>query len=353
MFKQLFVEIIDLLPSKISDNKVFAEIIEVLNKEVPESIDSTPSRLAVSPVLYAKLMEKNLAKARTVFENEYEESLLNATMFVPSGLITLRIKDYKVLQKIILNASTFDGEHKEIELTIYPDLTVLKTISSKMKENKIVAYDYNARLFDNDDNELEIDSEREKDIHFAETFYVPITEARKYRLHFQEHIDYLNKNMQINQKRDLDLNTNDNLFTPPFRLTDIERRMRDETESMLADIFEREKEEYELTGDLDYIVKEIEMIIGESDEIVMSSYLYQALEQHLLATTNNTLYNKGMIIKRLNGEYTLYYLHIENDKAIGTGKPITEEEIRQILNSNPNNYEVEGLLEFFNLGYSR
>ncbi len=351
MLKKVLEEILHLLPTNISENEVFENIADVLLSELPVNTEIGASRLAISPSLYSTLVKNNPELSTYVIENEHKENLANFTIFLNQGLITLRIRDYGDLIAIKLNATSFDGIIKNIDVAIFDDTTLLETTFERHKEDKIIEYDYNKRIFE-DGNEVELDTEQEKDINFSQKFYVPVKEARNYRLNFKKYTDFLNVNRDREQKRELDLHSIDNLFTSPFILKDLDAYIRKNLEKELEETFERE-ESIVAPKKLDNVIKEIEMIIGNSDEIVMSNYLYLALECYLLEIPNSDLYNKGVIIKKLNGEYTLYYLHIENDKAIGTGKPITEEEIRQILNSNPNNYEIEGLLEFFNLGYSR
>ena len=121
----------------------------------------------------------------------------------------------------------------------------------------------------------------------------------------------------------------------------------------ISTVYEEEKQSIKLTGKLDQIIHGIENAIGESEEIIMSDFLYQALESYFFEVSD-ILYNKGIIIKRLNGEYILYYIHLENDKIIiGNSQTLKEEEIKKIMDSNPFNYEVRGLREFFGLGLNR
>ena len=62
------------------------------------------------------------------------------------------------------------------------------------------------------------------------------------------------------------------------------------------------------------------------------------------------LYNKGIIIKKENGIYTLYYIHIEKDKAIGMSQILQEADIKQILANNTTNPNLDELKNFFGLG---
>ena len=351
MLKEVLEKILYLLPSSLSENEVFENIEEALLNEIPIDMKIGFSRLAISPSLYYAFIKNNPELSPYVIKNESETSLTNITIFPNQGLITLRIRDYGDLIAIKLNATSFDGMMKNIDIAIFDDTTLLETTFERRKEDKIVEYDYNKKIFE-DGNEIELDTEQEKDINFSQRFYVPLQDARKYRLNFKKYADFLNVNRDQEQKRELDINTLDNLFTSPFALKDLEDYIKKNIEKDLEEIYDI-NETIITVGKLDNIIKEIEMIIGKSDEIIMSNYLYLALEAYSLEIPNSDLYNKGVIIKKLNDKYTLYYLHIENDKAIGTGKEINEEEIKAILKSNPNNYEVEGLLTFFNLGYQR
>ena len=62
------------------------------------------------------------------------------------------------------------------------------------------------------------------------------------------------------------------------------------------------------------------------------------------------MYNDGLIIKKLNDKYTLYYIHIENDKVIGMHQNLTTNDIDKILEANKDSQNLEHLNSFFGLG---
>lgn len=49
----------------------------------------------------------------------------------------------------------------------------------------------------------------------------------------------------------------------------------------------------------------------------------------------------------------MYFLHVENDQIIGIKQTLNEEDLKELLNNNPENKNIEGLLDFFNLGNTR
>lgn len=352
MFKEMFKKIIELLPENIRDNVIFEQVIEALQNELPDEVNFNIVNISVASDIYDALIE-DYPDLKEIKTSNNEEQLLNLTLLLNQGLITLKIKDHRFAQNINLKTVDYNGEEKDIELIIIEDRIILDTTEIKEKNDRIIKYIYNTSAYDESGTKIEIDEEKAKDINFSEKFLVPLEDAKYYRTHFNDYIDFLNENRIKEQRRREDLIINDNLFTSPFVLKDLELFIRTSVEEEISTVYEEEKQSIKLTGKLDQIIHGIENAIGESEEIIMSDFLYQALESYFFEVSD-ILYNKGIIIKRLNGEYILYYIHLENDKIIiGNSQTLKEEEIRKIMDSNPFNYEVRGLREFFGLGLNR
>ena len=353
MFKEMFKKIIELLPENIKDNMIFVQVIEALQHEMQSETDLNIVNISVSSNIYCDLIKDYPNLKEIMKPSSNSECLLNLTLLLNRGLIIFKIKDCQFVQNINLKTVDYSGEKKNIELIIVENRTILETTEMKEQNDKITKYSFHPSAYDEFGNRIEIDVEKAKDINFSEVFLIPLEEARNYRIHFHDYLEFLNDNRIKEQRRREDLVINDNLFTSPFVLKDLELCIRAYTEEEISTAFQTEKQPIKLTGKLNQIIKGIEGIIGESEEIIMSELLYQAIESYLFEVSD-ILYNKGTIIKKQNGEYTLYYIHLENDKImLGNSKILNEEEIKMIMDSNSFNYDVKGLPEFFGLGLKR
>lgn len=354
MFKQVFSSIIELLPSNIKGNVVFIQVSQELKEKLPDEIDYNISRVMVSGDIYHHLVNKYPELQDKFKKSSDSKKVVDLAIFIADYLFLFNIRDYQFFQSIELNALSYDGEHQIINVTLINDETLLESTYEKTDEHDMIkAYDYNVASFNADGSRREIlDIEEAKDLAFANKFFVPVEQAREYRTHFDEYKTFLNENVVKAQLRNEDMVTVDNIFTPPFVLTDLEFFIRDTREEEIALIFSREKEPIKLTGKLDNVLKELSGVIGASEEVIMSSSLYDALTSYLFEV-RNILYDKGIIIKRLNDEYIAYYIHIENDKIIGTSQKLNANDIQVILDNNLGNENIEGLQVFFQRGLSR
>ena len=55
------------------------------------------------------------------------------------------------------------------------------------------------------------------------------------------------------------------------------------------------------------------------------------------------------ITKKIDNEYTLYFIKINSDKITSMSRPITLEQAREMYNSHEFNKNIYGLQEFFQI----
>ena len=354
MFKVIFAEILKLIECEFN-NKLFGETTEALMQEIPEDTSIESVRLAVAPFIYQSLIEIHPSLKDKIIVNENETSLLNLTFFNKDGLVIFRLKDTMLEYLMELILTNMAGESKRINLHIKDEESKLEIINQQDDNGLITNYDHEIVYYDALGTKIDKDTELEKDYHFSLEFCLPLKDARKYRLNFQENAEFLNRNRYININRSYEENLKDNLFHSPFNIDDLEIHLLSELDKEVAEIYQSpyHKMPHQKTGKLDSLLSSLKNLLGASEEIIISDNLYQTLSYYLFDLTSGYLYNKGIIIKKLNGEYTLYYLHLDNDQIIGVPEILTKEDVDLIFASEPANYNVIGLQEFFGLTHNR
>ena len=354
MFKEVFESVYEQLPEEITNNRVFEEILKTIMGQIPENLSLDKILLCVSPEIFRELGNFYSEEIEEVIISESEESLFNITYIRYSVQIIKNLKKDELGYKLKTYINFSNNTSKKIILTMREQRNKVEVINEN-KDNEIYN-DFHYDVFYYDDNGKNIngiDTERVKDEYFSEEFYVPVKEARKYRLNFKQYKNFLSRNRFQMINKIFEERLVDNLFRPPFKIEDLEKFIREEMEREISLAITSEPNEYILTGVLDQIIANLKNIIGKSDGVVISENLYQNLSFYLLGLTSNMLYNQGLLIKKEEGNYTLYQLHLNNNGIIGIPTPLKKEDLKFILNSNPLNLEVSGLQEFFGIDKTR
>ena len=351
MNSQMLEDFLNLLPEEFKENEIFNSIMELLKKELEENAKIL--HLSLSSIFIADVLNFYPELSNIVIVDENTEDLINFSILTKDGLISLNIRDYDTLKGMKLSTTATNGYQKTLTLIITDQIMDLRIKSQKEENGFITEYDYDIKLYDIDGNELELDKENEKDLDFSEEFAIPLKDARAYRLNFHKHIDFLNENKIKSEQREMDLMFKDDLFRSPFKIDDLEKFIRQEQDRDVLEFIDEIPPKYSLTGKLDHFIENIKRIIGESEEVIISENLYYALSNYLLGFDRNIIYNKGKLINKLNGRFFMYFLHVENDQIIGIKQTLNEEDLKELLNNNPENKNIEGLLDFFNLGNTR
>lgn len=351
MFKQLLNDIIHLLPNTFTDNIIFKRTIKELQKLFPNEVDFSTSRLSLSTSIYNYISNRYPIIKDRLYQHDSRESLVYLTLFIDGGLIILRIKDFDRLQKIYFSLTSYNGLTKEIKLTMSQGFSVIESIRKKEENYMITEYDYNIKTF-NKKGELQVcDEELEKDLKFSEEFLVPLEEARKYRLNFKDYIEYLNENKIKETSRQEEQNLADYHFRPSLLIDDLEIFIKREMAKDVSMFINFQTDDLRVSGIFSNVINNLKSLIGTNEGIIISENIYNSLVSYLLGQNNRILYNKGIIIKKINGIYTLYYVLLENERITSVAKQLSEKEINLLLQRNVDNQDLEELKTFFGYGH--
>lgn len=347
MLQEIFEDIISLMPSNLKNNKLFTEITKSFSNEIPNDNHFNQFYLKVPENDFFELISTYPELHGNLEIGEDEGRLLHLTLYINQGLVTISIKNINEIGRLKIAWREINGKQKEIELIVSNKHTFLRKLSKTEELNWITDYSYDINVYDKDGKPISIDLEDDKDIEFSKEFCIPEEEARKYRLHFKEYIDFLNESRLKGINKEVYSNINDSMFCPPFKLEDMEVFLKEELDKMAGE----EPEEYKSSGKLNNIIKSLKEIIGPSEEIILSEDLYDAFSNYLLGILDKILANDGLIIKKIRGQYILYYIHIENDKIMGIHEILNDNSIEKIIEANQTNQHLESLNDFFGRGY--
>lgn len=339
MFRRIFNSLLELLPARLKEDRLFKSVVKIVKEKIPDEITDNQSRIVLREDLYSSLIVAFPSLKEFVLPSKNDEGIVDFTFINDKEVIAFKINEYQLFMNVKLNLAHYNGVHQKAEIGIFKDRTVLETTFIE-EEDYIKNYEYNVFVYDNKGNLIRGADEEAKDRNFANFFWVDLEDAREYRTHFAKYAVFLTNNRLKEQKRLEDLYTIDSLFTSPFSLNDLENYIRKEVG------LEAEEVASGATENLADIKRMIATLIGTSEEIVLSSHLYQNLEAYHFKLSR-LLYDKGVIIKRLDNQYTLYYVHVENDKIIGMKNELNGADIKKVLDNNVANYDVPGLPKFF------
>lgn len=351
MFNEILTKIISLLPDEVVEDVMFEHIITNLKKELEDESKIQCIQASVSPNLYHEL--NTLYPKFGLSMTSGEENYFYFTFFKDISLMSFNLKERNSIYVVELILTAKDIDKQRITLSIGDRLNKLEKLKEKSNGAITEDFKYDVAYYNKDGKKLEnIDLELERDLKFSKYFLVPIKDAREYRLNFKKYADFLNKNRFQKQNSEYDLIANNTILTIPFSIKNLEVFIKEENDrEWLGE--DDEHTEYKNTGALDSIVASIEELIGDSEEVIMSKTLLESLSIYLFGISSNMLYNKGLIIKKLNQIYTLYYVHLEQDKIVGMSHELTSQEIETMINNNLDNKDLEEIKGFFGLGNIR
>lgn len=282
---------------------------------------------------------------------------------------------------------SFEGTHKS---SIYYNVNInyekkidrgkAVIISSKYDDNVYYDdYEVDIRYFDCLGNEVEETQEDKKDEIFSKTFYVPISKASLYRNNFQLFKGFLNESRVKGQMNYLDrevLNKDNGLvFRSPCFLVDLEDFIKeeymnpfgqieeleipfeeDEADSMDEDYFSSMDE----LDDFSYDQNKFQLVrhqlvqqIGLDGEVVFSDNLFTNIISYISNSRVDVLCTKGIIVKKVDGYFTIYYVAIENGQMMVMSKAATEEEAQSLYYGSKDNERTKGLASFFQIERGR
>ncbi len=142
-------------------------------------------------------------------------------------------------------------------------------------------------------------------------------------------------------------------FSSPFQLTNFKEFLNIEYQKtsmvVLKNLIgiEYSNINYECLNRIDIILPNLINAIGIDGQVIISQNIIDNLTPVLTGEEADSFNLKGLIIKRTNNEFIMYWTEITRDTINIVQKRLQDNEIQAIYIANPQNKYVEGLSEFF------
>ncbi len=359
-------EILSLIDKNIKNNPSYKRITKELFKMIK---GYTNYRIDICEDLYNSLNHKN---DKVFIVNNFD------TLFYIDCKGDKRISfgfnknDNYSIDFIIMQEDENDIINNIITQIIFDkDLTTWKINQEDVNdEGHYYSYSHNIYKYDKNHQLINDTFENELDNDFSKIFNVPLKDAKEYRKNFKKYREYLNKSKKIGVMQKLDelYCGRELLFSEVFVFNDLDDFFIDfstemieegmdfeleeeivEPEEEFEEIDEELREKYERAlNKLDKIKNNIKNITGINGEFTMTNNLCMNITTYL-KSEDDILFTKGFIIKKIDNEYTLYFIKINGDKITSMSRPITLEQAQEMYNSHEFNKSVYGLQEFFQI----
>lgn len=199
-----------------------------------------------------------------------------------------------------------------------------------------------------DGKELQVDNlEKRIDTEFSKVFNIPLDKSREYRLSFNVYKDFLNETRinRIANLQDEMYGNKHKLFTLPFDINYL-------TDFLLEDLIDNDESDDEEISEkfekVEYMQETLISYIGGLGEFTMTMNLCTNIKASLDNKIKN-LNTSGLIIRKLNNEYTAFYLYFDGYDIFVIPKPLSKEEALELYYSHEFNEYIYNLDEFFGI----
>ncbi len=368
------------------------KILNLIYKALPEDIKRNPSFIKLMEIyisLCKNLEVRDISIRKDIIKESPELLNYNGISKLAESTETLfamytRINEFSLsitnIPVIVLTSITEleDGVTNtvEIEVTINENTTLWRTADyHKNKNDYYFNYDINMHLYNKDGDEIKIENlNQELDEDFSATFGIPMELANECRLNFDKYIDYINDTKaRITMEGNDEINNS--VFISPFKINELGGVLLgydDEEEQELEENEEEtyDEEEFEENTYLDESLETDEFLsetqieemenlknqlithMGTEGDFVMSLNLFDNITDYVIGKVN-VLETSGRFIRKLNGSYTIFYIHLNENGLIVFPKQANTEEIKSIYEEDPQNDYTEGLKEFFGINKTK
>ncbi len=253
---------------------------------------------------------------------------------------------------------------KRINISIEPTERLVTYVTEK--ENQGVIDDYYCEIgyYDEEGNLIPKDTQDLIDLEFRSRFLVPKEKARFLRTNFKDFKDSINSSY-IKQKTESEeqyLDSSDfSFFEGPFRIDNFTSNFIYYMQYKLYKLFkELDIEEPEDTFNEKFLRTDLldklginlrqQMVCGE---IIMSNNMYEVLYEVLDGFSGDTIHTRGLIIRKLDGVFTLYYAQLDNNEIVLMPQELTTHEAQELFYKNENNQNNSELKSFFGINRGR
>lgn len=370
--KEILDIVSDLLPKEIRDNKSFKKVvsefrdalddINITTVNVREDIVEKDRRLQSESMITPGQVSSPVLFSMLSRDCEFVVEVSNIPMISFNMLKSLG-EDYQ--------------EEIDIEIIIRDCSTTRKDV--KYHTNRSGYYfDYEADMscYNKDGDEVELENkEHFLDDDFAGIFGISIEDARECRLNFDQYADSLNE-IKVQIYLDGVDEMEGSIFLPPFSMSDLgvlltgmcedpeeEGSDKDDGETYEEEADEEaydEDENGEESEEIDDYIdegalenvgrvkEELVNFMGEEGQFIMSRSIFYNINDYVKGRVL-LLAIKGMFVRKLNGEYTVFYVSITNDSVICIPKKVSPKEAKKLYDANRENQYIEGLDDFFGI----
>ncbi len=362
MDKDALIEIIKNLPSFLLNDKLIQDIIKMfINK-----CDNDLGKINVT------VREDVIEGLNIIGEVSYfrGKNLVCVNYFNGNGMISFNVKEQGNDEYEVKYVEVYtDSVVRTIIVNKKKNFSVVEIIDEKSLMSSYEYYNYDVKYYDKNYKFIPLDYDKLIDEHYAWLFGISVREAKIKRLNFKKYALELSKRKaKTEMEAQFDMLDANALykFRTPFCLGDLPNFINEELDREAEEkdeLFEDSIHEImEVTGteiedeveknNIDFtpmkkIYQELVKLIGLDGEVVISDNLFSDIVLFLLGLTVDAIFSKGLIIKKIDGRYTLYMVMIENDKVMVIPREITPEVAEDYFYRCKDNLDVDGLDNFF------
>lgn len=357
--KELLTCVYDYLPENIVNDTVFNGLWNDVLGEVKDA-SFMVGTVGLRADIYNRVIEDypQFVKSLSVKNDK-----MLSFMIVSGRAITFKIYNSEDFLDISIQENDYNKESNTIYVRHF-GLGRIELNSSKLDdEGYFVDYTCDIKYIDEEGNEVIVDGvEEEKDEIFAQKFHVPMVMARVFRTNFKRFSKEISRMKAKTEMVSCDEDMSDEekyLFSKPFLLKDIKELIISDTQKRIYEDLQElgidapDTYMVQKPQAIDAIVQNLVNQIGGESEVVISDNIIQNFYFVLENVVSNEILTNGMIIKKINGEFILYLVQIENDSVSLIPQVLGEEQREMLFNKSAKNMEVEGLREFLELGLKR
>lgn len=348
---ELVEKIFGALPSEVKNNLCFIELKKQVLGKINEDVEVSVSEEILKKVDdYEKSPQVTLLFGQTklIFSLELGDEL--CFNIVEDKGYSINLMSYRENNNLYNDVT--------IEIVINDGVTSLKIVESV---SNIDSYylDYNLEFYSYNKNfeELEVPNlEEVKDEDFIAFFGVEESKARECRLKFKDNREYINACKVKSVMKTIDEIYMDDgmIFSSVMEIGS----MFDTIMYGSEEIVYEEDEEQENQNDEEEVEKQIDEdriqtledmlfgYVGYEGEFVLSYNLVLNIRYYLNSEVP-FLFTSGVIIRKLDNEYTMFNVYFAHENLMVMSKEITSLDAREMYYSSIDNQESDGLDEFF------
>ncbi len=349
MLEVCLLEVFKKLPKKVKKDAYFKKLKSIVLNDVFNGNVNILCSIGVCKEIYGELAQ---------YEYLYplnDEAMVYFLYELDGNIVEFGVKKEVDGYSVQLNKMNGSRRTKTI-LVKHKGNSLIETVDSGVINGYCNKFDMEIYCYNLDYTDtIDIDIEAFKDELFSKQFGVPLNMVRNIRNNFDKFfvqvsemeaaIYMMNKDVELSEK-DLFY------FREPFYLIDMKEYMKLEYAKYRVEdgkkIYDVERiNELACIDRIDWILDYLLQYIGGDSEVVISNNLFKNLVLVLSGYMANAINTKGVIIKKCDVGFVLYWVHIVKDKVLIDEKEISEAEAKEIFEKNPLNAEVAGLSNFF------